>query len=106
MTQLENVTVLAESNVHFDGKCVSHTVLLADGTRKSVGVILASSLTFTTAAPETMDVVAGSCRVRLAGSADWHTYAAGSSFDVAADSSFEIEVAEQLDYVCSYGAAT
>ncbi|MET3961658.1 uncharacterized protein YaiE (UPF0345 family) [Marmoricola sp. OAE513] len=103
MTQLENVTVLAQSNVYFDGKCVSHTVLLADGSRKSVGVILPASLTFGTAAPETMEITAGTCRVRFAGTEEWVTYAAGSSFDVPGDSSFDIETDEQLDYICSYG---
>ncbi|MGO4258684.1 pyrimidine/purine nucleoside phosphorylase [Marmoricola sp. RAF53] len=103
MTQLENVTVLAEANVYFDGKCVSHTVLLPDGTRKSVGVILPASLTFTTGAPETMQVVAGSCRVRQAGAEGWTEYAAGTSFDVPGDSSFDIEVDDQLDYVCHFG---
>ncbi|HET6153794.1 MAG TPA: pyrimidine/purine nucleoside phosphorylase [Marmoricola sp.] len=103
MTQLDNVSVLAASNVYFDGRCVSHTVLLPDGSRKSVGVILAASLNFGTAAPETMELVAGSCRVRLAGEQDWTEYAAGSSFSVPGDSSFAIEVDEQLDYICSYG---
>jgi len=103
MTQLENVTVLAASNVYFDGKCVSHTVLLADGTKKSVGVILPAALTFGTGVPETMQVTAGSCRVRLAGSEEWNTYVEGSSFDVPGDSSFDIEVDEQLDYICHYG---
>ncbi len=37
MTQIDNVSVLTKANVYFDGTCVSHTVLLADGTRKSVG---------------------------------------------------------------------
>ena len=103
MTQLENVTVLTKSNVYFDGKCVSHTLLLADGSRKSVGVILPAALTFGTAAPETMEITAGSCRVRFAGTEQWVEYAAGSSFDVAGDSSFDIELDEQVDYVCSYG---
>ena len=104
MTQFENVTVLAQANVYFDGKCVSHTVLLPDGSRKSVGVILPSSLTFTTGAPETMEIVAGSCQVRLPGSSEWATYAAGSSFDVPGDSAFDIETSAQLDYICSFGA--
>ena len=104
MTQLENVTVLAQANVYFDGRCVSHTVLLPDGTRKSVGVILPATLTFTTGAPETMEIVGGSCRVRLAGTEDWTEYAAGSSFDVPGDSSFDIETTEQLDYVCHFGS--
>ena len=103
MTQLENVTVLTEANVYFDGRCVSHTVLLADGSRKSVGVILPATLTFGTAAPETMEITAGSCRVRLAGTEEWVTHAAGSSFEVAGDSSFDIEVDQQVDYVCTYG---
>ena len=104
MTQLENVTVDATANVYFDGRCVSHTVLLADGTRKSVGVILAASLNFGTGAPETMEVVAGSCRVRLDGSEEWNTYGAGTSFEVPGESSFDIEVDEQLHYVCHYGS--
>ena len=84
MSQLDGVSVLTKANVYFDGKCVSHTVLLADGTRKSVGVILPSTLTFTTGAPERMELVAGRCRVRLKGSEAWTDYTGGQSFDVVA----------------------
>ena len=38
--QLQGVSVQTQANVYFDGRCVSHSVTLADGTRKSVGVIL------------------------------------------------------------------
>ncbi|WP_411024431.1 pyrimidine/purine nucleoside phosphorylase, partial [Salmonella sp. s56041] len=48
-------SVATQANVYFDGKCVSHTVTLADGTRKSVGVILPATLTFNTGAPEIME---------------------------------------------------
>ena len=48
MSQYDNVSVVKKANVYFDGKCVSHTVVLADGTKKTVGVILPSSLTFNT----------------------------------------------------------
>src|SRR3546814_6244288 len=65
--QFDQVSVLKKANVYFDGKCVSHTVVLADGTRKSVGVILPSTLNFGTAAPETMELLEGHCRVRLKG---------------------------------------
>lgn len=43
MSQFDNVSVVKQANVYFDGKCVSHTVVLVDGTRKTVGVILPSS---------------------------------------------------------------
>lgn len=102
-TQFENVTVSKRANIYFDGKCVSHTIILADGTRKSLGVILPASLTFGTQASEIMEVQAGHCRIRLAGSDAWTDYRAGETFSVDANSSFDIEVIETLDYVCHYG---
>jgi hypothetical protein len=103
MSTLENVTLSKKSNVYFDGKCVSHTALLADGTRKTVGVIFPSSLTFNTGAPETMEIVGGRCRVRLAGEDAWHLYEGGQQFEVAANSAFDIETLEMVDYVCHFG---
>ncbi len=103
MTQFDNVSVIKQANVYFDGKCVSHTVVFPDGTRKSVGVILPSHLLFTTGAPEIMEINGGRCKVRLAGSDEWVEYAAGESFDVPGDSSFDIETLETLDYVCHFG---
>ncbi|MEY4598951.1 MAG: hypothetical protein RLZZ445_1748 [Pseudomonadota bacterium] len=103
MSQFDNVSVIQKANVYFDGKCVSHTVILAGGVRKSVGVILPSTLTFNTDAPERMEIVAGSCRYKLAGAADWKTVKAGESFDVPGKSSFQIEQTEPLHYVCHFG---
>jgi len=103
MSQFENVSVVKKANVYFDGKCVSHMVSFADGTRKSVGVILPASLTFNTGAPEVMETVAGSCKVRLKGETGWKTYGEGQSFDVPGNSSFDIEVSEPYHYVCHFG---
>lgn len=37
MTQFDHVSVIKKANVNFDGKCVSHTVLLANGTQNQSG---------------------------------------------------------------------
>lgn len=104
MSQFDNVSVVKKANVYFDGKCVSHTVSHADGSKKSVGVILPSTLTFTTGVPEIMECVSGSCRVRLKGQSEWKAYSAGQSFNAPANSSFDIEVAgEPYHYVCHFG---
>ena len=103
MSTLENVSLSTKSNVYFDGKCVSHTVMLADGTRKTVGVIFPSQLTFRTGAPETMELTGGKCKVKLAGAADWTAYEAGQSFDVPGNSAFDIETLDMVDYVCHFG---
>jgi len=101
--QFDQVSVVKKSNIYFDGKCVSHNVIFADGSKKSVGVIFPSSLTFNTGAPETMEIIGGVCKVRLAGASAWQTYAAGQQFNVAANSSFDIETIETVDYVCHFG---
>ena len=101
--QFAGVSVATRANVYFDGKCVSHGITLADGTKKSVGVVMPSTLTFNTGAPEVMEVVDGACRVKLRGSDDWTAYGAGQSFSVAGNSSFEIEVTQTLHYVCHFG---
>lgn len=102
-TQFDHASVVKKSNIFFDGKCISHTVILTDGSKKSVGVILPSTLVFTTGVPEIMEITAGKCRARVKGDADWKTYEGGQSFSVPGNSSFEIEVAEPVDYVCHFG---
>jgi len=103
MTDRLSASILTRANVYFDGKCVSHSLELPDGSRKSVGVILPSSLTFKTGAPERMELVEGRCRVRLAGSDVWTTYGGGQNFAVPGQSAFDIEVSEPLHYICHFG---
>ena len=103
MSKFDNVSVVKKANVYFDGKCVSHTVYLADGSRKSVGVIFPGKLTFKTGEPERMEILDGSCRVKLPDDKDWRAYRAGDSFTVPANNAFDIESLETLHYVCHFG---
>lgn len=105
MSQFDNVSVVKQANVYFDGKCVSHTLQFADGSKKSVGVILPAKLTFNTGAPEIMETVAGACRYRLQGEeGDWQTVGAGESFSVPGNTAFDIEVTDApYHYVCHFG---
>jgi purine/pyrimidine-nucleoside phosphorylase len=102
MSQFDQVSVVKKANIYFDGKCVSHSVLFADGTKKTIGVIFPSSLTFNTAAAEVMELNAGKCRIKLKGESDWKTFSGGQQFNVPANSSFDIETLETLDYVCHF----
>ncbi|MFN5349777.1 MAG: pyrimidine/purine nucleoside phosphorylase [Polaromonas sp.] len=99
---IPNITVTTQANVYFDGKCVSHGITYPDGTKKSVGVILPSSLTFNTGAPEIMECVAGSCNYKLAGSDVWVKSSAGEKFSVPGNSTFDIQVTEPYHYICQF----
>jgi uncharacterized protein YaiE (UPF0345 family) len=103
-TQFDQVSVVKKANIFFDGKCISHTVLFADGSKKTCGVILPSSLTFNTNAAEIMEIISGKCRVLLDGKGDWQTYEEGQRFDVPASSRFQIEAEEPVQYVCHFAA--
>lgn len=102
MSQFDQVSVVKRANVYFDGKCVSHTVIGADGSKKSVGVIFPSKLVFNTQLAEMMEINAGTCKVTLAGETISTDYHAGESFHVPANSQFSIETLEMLDYVCHF----
>jgi purine/pyrimidine-nucleoside phosphorylase len=101
--RFERVSIVKKANVFFDGRCVSHTVFTGDGAKKSVGVILPGTLTFETAAPEVMEIVAGRCRVQLAESQTTADYGPGQQFSVPGNSGFRIEALEPLHYVCHFG---
>lgn len=101
--KFDHVSVTCKANLYFDGKVASHTLTLADGSNKTLGLIYPGSYTFTTAAPERMQIVAGRCRARVAGG-EWREYPAGHAFEVPADSSFDIEVSAGItEYLCSFG---
>ena len=102
-TQFDGVSVNTQANVYFDGKCVSHGITLADGTKKSVGVVLPSTLTFNTGAPEIMECVAGSCEYKLKDSDEWLKSGPGDKFSSPGNSSFDIRVTEAYHYICHFG---
>ncbi len=97
-----NVEVVAKANVYFDGKVVSHTVVFPDGSKKTLGLIYPGSFHFNTDRAELMQIVAGSCRVRVDGDS-WKAYEAGSEFHVGAKSGFDIAVESGIaEYICSF----
>lgn len=102
MSQFDNVSVSKKANVYFEGRCVSHAITLANGEKKTVGVIFPSTLTFNTAAAEIMEIVSGRCRVLQKDAGEWQEYGVGQEFHVPANSSFQIETLELVDYVCHF----
>jgi purine/pyrimidine-nucleoside phosphorylase len=101
--KIDGVSVVTQANVFFDGKCISHTLIGANGTKVSVGVILPATLTFNTGAPEIMECVAGFCEYKLDGSDTWIKSSAGEKFSVPGQSKFDIRVSAPYHYICHFG---
>jgi hypothetical protein len=102
MTQFEGVTVVKKANIYFGGKVTSRTVLFPGGEKKTLGIMLPGEYEFGTEDKEIMEILAGSLEVKLPGSEAWVTIGSGQSFEVPANSKFQLKVNEVCDYCCSY----
>jgi len=102
MSEFNNVTVTREANVYFDGKVTSRKVTFADGSYKTLGIMMPGDYTFGTEKAELMEIMAGNLSYCLKGDTQWHDIQAGQSFNVPADSSFDIKISELVDYCCTY----
>ena len=98
----KNADITKEANIYHGGSVTSRSIVTADGEHKTLGFMQEGTYKFTTEAAEIMEITNGECRVRLQGSDSWHFYSAGESFNVPANSYFDIEVADILDYICHY----
>lgn len=98
----DNVSVEVKGNSYFDGAVTSRTINFADGSRKTLGFMASGEYTFGTEAAELMEVTAGILDYKLDGESEWSTANAGESFNVPANSKFQVNAKGMVDYCCSY----
>jgi uncharacterized protein YaiE (UPF0345 family) len=103
MNEFTNVTVIKKANVYFDGKVTSRTIVLADGTKKTLGIMLPGEYEFGTTEKEVMEILGGDLDVLLPEAQGWRHFTAGTAFDVPANSKFSLKVRSLTDYCCSFG---
>jgi uncharacterized protein YaiE (UPF0345 family) len=102
MDKFDDVSVVKKANIYFDGKVTSRTVLLPDGSKKTLGIIQPGQYEFGTDLKERMEVLAGELKALLPGNEKWASFKAGESFDVPAKSKFKVAADVVSDYCCSY----
>jgi len=90
-----------EVNEYFDGNVKSigfQTATLP----ATVGVMAPGEYEFGTSQKETMTVVSGELVVKLPGASDFCAFRAGESFVVEAHQKFQLQVAVDTAYLCTY----
>jgi len=102
MSKFKNVSVVKEANIYYSGKVTSRTVEFEDGSIKSLGIMLGGNYTFNTADKEIMEIYSGSFELKLPGSDSFVSMSGPCSFEVEANSAFDINVLSVTDYCCSY----
>ncbi|MCG8671336.1 MAG: pyrimidine/purine nucleoside phosphorylase [Pseudomonadales bacterium] len=88
-------------NEYFEGK-VKSIAFQTETLPATVGVMAPGEYEFGTSQKEVMTVVSGALTVKLPGNDNWNTYSAGDSFTVEANQSFQLQVAVDTAYLCTY----
>lgn len=102
MSQFDQVSVVKKANIYSDGAVTSRIVLFADGTKKTLGIMLPGEYTFGTELAEIMEIMDGELDVLLPGETEWKKIKGGDTFNVPANSEFSLKVIKVVDYCCSY----
>jgi uncharacterized protein YaiE (UPF0345 family) len=101
MSELHPQSIIREANIYFDGRVTSRTVNFADGSVKTLGIMLPGDYEFNTDARERMEILSGDLEIALPGES-WRAIRGGESFDVPAKASFKLKIRTVTDYCCSY----
>lgn len=91
---------MIKHNTYFKGKVQSLGINTAEG-YATLGVMEPGTYTFSTASEEHMLIIEGSMKVRLPGE-DWQDIVKNEKITVAKDTSFDIDAAIEVGYICYY----
>jgi len=99
--KIENATIVKKANIYYDGKVTSRTVELDNGNIQSLGIMLPGEYTFGTNEAEIMEILSGELDIKLPNE-EWKTLHTPETFNVPANSSFDLKIKTVTDYCCSY----
>ena len=102
MAEFTNVTIVKPANIYFAGQVTSRTIKFADGSSKTLGIMLPGEYEFGTADKELMEILSGELQVLLPGQEHWQQIKGGESFEVPATAKFQLKVSQVTDYCCSF----
>ena len=88
-------------NEYFDGQ-VASIAFQTKTLPATVGVMAVGKFEFGTSQKETMAVISGALTVKLPNSNNWKTFNAGEQFIVEANEKFQLKVAVETAYFCTY----
>lgn len=101
MAEFNNVSIAKAANILFEGNITSRTIVLEDGSRKTLGIMLPGEYELNTVHKEIMDIQRGILEVMLPAQ-DWVKYEGPASFEIQANSKFKLRVHSLVDYCCSF----
>jgi len=100
--EFDNANITKKANIYFEGQVTSRTIIDSDGSRKTLGIMMPGSYTFSTDLAEHMEILQGEVEVEFPDDSNKEVIKGGDFFEVPANSSFDIKVKTITDYCCTY----
>ncbi len=90
-----------KSNEYFDGQVKSIAFETAEGPA-TVGVMAKGEYEFGTSQKELMTLTSGSWLIKLPGASEFRSFGVNETFEVPANTRFQLQVLEDSAYLCLY----
>ncbi len=101
-SEFGNATITKKANIYFDGKVTSRTVVQADGSKKTLGIMNPGQYTFDTELAEHIEILTGEVEITFLDDNNIDIIRNGEYFEIPANSEFNIKVNAITDYCCTY----
>lgn len=101
MPQFSNVAVATAANILFEGNITSRAIVLGDGSKKALGIMLPGEYELTSIHKEVMDIQRGKLDIKLPAE-DWVRHEGKTTFEIPANSRFKLRVHTLVDYCCTF----
>ena len=95
----QNVSIKKKPNIFYDGKVSSWTIILADGSKKSLGIMLPGEYAFEPPTDEIMEFMTGELEILLTGNS-WTKVNNNDRFYIQAKTAFKVKVKTLTEYCC------
>jgi uncharacterized protein YaiE (UPF0345 family) len=102
MPDFKNVSINKSANIFYEGRVTSRNLEFEDGTRKTLGIMLPGEYKFNTIHKEIMEINSGELEYKLPADEEWTLVIAPGSFEIPANSKFDIKINKLVDYCCSF----
>ena len=101
MDYFRGVSIAKAANILYDGNITSRAITFEDGSKKTLGIMLAGEYELNTVNKEIIDIQRGSLDLLLPAS-DWVTFEGPASLEIPANTKFRLRVHSLVDYCCSF----
>jgi len=102
--EFSNISIAKEANILYNGNITSRSITFSDGSKKTLGIMLAGEYELNTVNKSIIDINSGTLEVMLPAE-DWVEYVGPASIEIAQNSKYKLRVTSLVDYCCSFEKA-